>query len=95
MPFKEIKFRNIIFDPKVQTHCVNPNFQCPSYDHSWACPPVAPYLEQEVSRYKKFYLIYVRFDLNSYITEIKEKHPNRKEEHIRNAFFMKNLLRDD
>lgn len=94
MPFKEIKFRNIIFDPKVQTHCVNPNFQCPSYDHSWACPPVAPYLEQEVSRYKKFYLIYVRFDLNSYITEIKEKHPNKKEEHIRNAFFMKNLLRD-
>ncbi|MFX1308960.1 MAG: DUF2284 domain-containing protein, partial [Promethearchaeota archaeon] len=63
MPFLEIKFDDIIFDPIVQTFCVNPNFKCPSYAHSWACPPEAPYLEQEVSQYKQFYLIFVKYNL--------------------------------
>ncbi len=95
MPFLEVKLGDIIFDPKVQSYCVTPNFKCPSYGHSWACPPEAPYLEYEVSTYKKFYLVYVKFDLNSYIEEIKAKHPKRNEKNIRNAFFMKNLLRDE
>jgi len=94
LPFLNLNFGDIIFDPKVQTYCVNPNFRCPSYGHSWACPPVAPYLEQEVSKYEKFYLIFVKFNLQSYIEKEKEKHPKRSEMSIRNAFFMKNLLRD-
>ncbi len=94
MPFLEIKLGNIFFDPKVQTYCVNPNFKCPSYGHSWACPPEAPYLEEEVSRYQKFFLVYIRFNLRAYIQKIKAKHPKRSEITIRNKFFMKNLLRD-
>ena len=94
MPFLEIKFDDIIFDPIVQTFCVNPNFKCPSYAHSWACPPEAPYLEQQVSQYKQFYLIFVKYNLGRYIEKEKVKHPKRSEKSIRNAFFMKNLLRD-
>ena len=94
MPFLEVKLEDIIFDPNVQSYCVNSNFKCPSYGHSWACPPEAPYLEHEVSTYKKFYIVYVKFDLSAYIEEIKAKNPKRSEKSIRNAFFIKNLLRD-
>ena len=94
MPFTEIHFRDIIFDPKVQTYCISPNFKCPSYGHSWACPPVAPYLEQELSQYKKFYLVFSKFDLYKYVKEEKERHPKRSEDSIRNEFFMKNFLRN-
>jgi len=94
LPSKEIRFDDIVFDPIVQTYCVTPNFKCPSYNHSWACPPVAPYLEQEISQYTKFYLVYVKFDFKQYIERIKAKHPKRSEDRIRNTFFMKNLLRD-
>ena len=95
MPFLEIKLKDIIFDPKVQTYCINSNFKCPSYGHSWACPPEAPYLEEEVSKYIKFYLIYVKFNLAEYIEKEKLKHPNRKAKNIRNAFLMNNILRDE
>jgi len=94
LPFLEINLDNIIFNPKVQLYCVNSNFKCPSYGHSWACPPKAPYLEQEVSKYIKFYLIFVKFNLISYIEKQKLKNPKRNEVSIRNAFFMKNLMRD-
>ncbi len=93
LPYLEINRKDIIFDPKVQTYCVSPNFHCPSYGHSWTCPPVAPYLEEGVSHYHKFFLIYIQFDLKSYI-EGKKKYPRRSEESIRNRFFMKNLLGD-
>lgn len=94
LPYLKIKLGDILFDPKVQTYCVNPNFKCPSYGHSWACPPEAPYLEEEVSKYQKFFLIYVKFNLRKYIQRKKVRHPNRSETTIKNAFFMKNLLRD-
>ena len=73
MPFKEIKFEDLEFDEKVQTFCNSPEFKCPNYAHSWCCPPVAPYLEEEVSKYKKFFLIYAKFDLAAYVKEIKAK----------------------
>jgi len=95
MPFKEIKFKNIIFDPKVQKFCVTDNFKCPNYKHSWACPPEAPYMEKKVSKYSEYYLIYTKFNLSSYVKNKKEKNPDLTEEHIRNRFYMKNLLRDD
>jgi predicted metal-binding protein len=94
LSFLEIKLKDIIFDPKVQTYCVNTNFKCPSYGHSWTCPPEAPYLEEEVSKYKKFYLIFVKLNLKKYIEKKKVNHPNRSDISIRNAFFMKNFLRD-
>ncbi len=94
MPFLEIRFKDIIFDPKVQTYCINSNFKCPSYAHSWACPPETPYLEQELSQYIKFYLIYIKFNLASHIENIKIKNPKRNEKSIKNNLFMKNLLRD-
>ena len=64
MPWKEIPKDAISFDLKVQSYCKNPKYICPYYGHSWACPPVAPYLEKEIMSYKKYYLIYIKFDLN-------------------------------
>ncbi|MHA1291882.1 MAG: DUF2284 domain-containing protein, partial [Promethearchaeota archaeon] len=94
MPSIEIKPENIIFNPEVQTYCNNPNFKCPFYNHSWSCPPNAPYLEKEVLNYDHFYLIYYKFDLNKYVMEEKRKHPNRTKKRIRNFFYRKDILRD-
>ena len=71
MPWKEIAKTSIIFDPIVQSYCKNPEYICPYYGHSWACPPKAPYLEKEIMNFEKFYLIYTKF-------EFKEKDHNKK-----------------
>jgi len=90
----EIKRENIIFDPKVQTYCNNPRFRCPNYGHNWACPPEAPYRDDILSKYSRFYLIYEKFDLKDYIEEKKLKFPNRSEKKIINAFYRENFMRD-
>jgi len=95
MPAIEIKCDDIFFDPKVQTMCISPSFTCPHYNHSHSCPPVAPYLEEELSSYKKFYLIFTRFNLFEYVKKEKIKHPNRSEQRIKFFFHMKNLYRED
>jgi predicted metal-binding protein len=95
LPFLEINLNDIIFDQKVQTYCVNPNFQCPSYGHSWACPPEAPYLQKKISKYKRFFLIFIKFNLINYLHKKKANHPPRTENSIKNTLYMKNLLRDN
>ena len=95
MPSLEIKYSEIFFDPKVQTMCISPSFTCSNYKTSHSCPPVAPYLEIEISSFKKFYLIYSKTNLSEYIKKIKMKHPNRSEFRIKNSFYMKNLYKDD
>jgi predicted metal-binding protein len=94
LPFIDVPREKIIFDPKVQTYCINSIFKCPNYSHSWACPPEAPYLEKEISNYKKFFLIYIKVDLISYIEKQRIKYPKKSEKKIRNALLMDNLLRD-
>ncbi len=94
MPYLEIDHKDIVFDPKVQTFCNNPKFKCPNYGHSWACPPEAPYLEKEVSQFKKFFLVFVKFDLETYVKEQKVMHPRRSEEKLRTHFYGKELVRD-
>ena len=95
MPAIEIKYDDIFFDLKVQTMCISPSFTCPHYNHSHSCPPSAPYLEQEVSNYNKYFLIYSRFDLADYIKDVKAKHPNRSEQRIKYFYYMNNLYKDD
>jgi len=75
--------------------CISPSFTCPHYNHSHSCPPVAPYLEQEISKYSKFYLIYSRLNLSEYIKEKKAKHPKRSEQRIKYFFYMNNLYKED
>jgi len=95
MPFVEIEFGDIVFNPKVRSYCINSDFQCPNYAHSWACPPEAPYLEELVSQFRKFFLIYVKFDVEKYVKKIQIRHPKKSEISIRNALYMKNLLRNE
>ena len=94
MPAVEINVEDIIFDPKVQNYCNNSKFKCPNYGHSWACPPEAPYLEENVSRYEKFFLIYYEFNLKEYVERNKLEFPKRSEEKIRNSFYHKDIVRD-
>ena len=94
MPFLEIKLADIIFDPKVQTYCVSPNYKCPSYGHSWACPPEAPYLEKTVSKFNKFYLIYYELDVNEKIKKEKAKNQEISEKKLRNMLLMGNFSRN-
>lgn len=94
MPYLEIQFKDIFFDRIVQTYCNNPKFKCPNYGHTWGCPPEAPYLEEKVSQFKKFYLIYYQFNLEEYVNKEKSKHPKRSEQTIRTSFYRKNLIRD-
>ncbi|MFX1375298.1 MAG: DUF2284 domain-containing protein [Promethearchaeota archaeon] len=95
MPFLEIRFKDIIFDPEVQTYCINPSFKCPSYGHSWACPPEAPYLEEIISKFTKFYLIYYKINLLEYIKNEQRKHPELDEDYIKNKLYKSYLLRDE
>ena len=88
MPLVEIKYEDIFFDPKVQELCVSPSFTCPFYNHTWSCPPAAPYLEKAISTYEEFYLIYSKFDLEAYIKKEREKRPNRSEFFIKNTFLL-------
>jgi predicted metal-binding protein len=85
MPFIEIKYEDIHFDPKVQEMCVSSSFKCPFYGHSWSCPPNSPYLEKALSTYKEFFLIYSIFNLEEYIEK-------EKESTHRSAFFIKNTF---
>jgi len=95
MPSQQINCDDIIFDPEVQKLCINDNFRCPYYNHSWACPPETPYMKEEISKYYKFFLVYTKFDLASYIKKQKRKSPYRSEQTIRNRFYLKNILRDE
>ena len=95
MPYQQIEFKEICFDSKVQTYCVSPGFKCPNYKHSWTCPPEAPFMEDIVSKYKIFFLVYSEFNLAEYVRDMKKKYPRRSEYKIRNSFYMKGYLRDD
>jgi hypothetical protein len=95
LPYLEVKLSDIIFDPNVQTYCMSSNFICPSYGHSWACPPEAPFLEQPITKYNRFFLIFIKFNLETYIETQKVIHPKRSKKRLMNAFFMNYLLRDD
>ena len=79
MPHLKVELKDIIFDPKVQTYCVSPSFKCPSYGHSWACPPEAPYMEAKISEFKEFYLIYYQLDITEFVNNQKLKYPNKNE----------------
>ena len=94
MPAIEISMKDIFFDLQVQAYCNNPKFRCPNYGHFWACPPIAPYLEKKVSQFKKYYLIYYKYDLSEYVNDIKSKNPNLSEKRIRNDFYRKEFMRD-
>ncbi|MFW9877121.1 MAG: DUF2284 domain-containing protein [Candidatus Thorarchaeota archaeon] len=94
MPFLEIRLSDIIFDPKVQTYCISPNFKCPSYEHSWSCPPEAPYLEELVSKFNKFYLIYYKLNITEQVKKEKAKNHEMNENEIRNVLLIGNFLRN-
>lgn len=93
MPFLKIKVNQIVFDLEVQSYCNNLDFKCPNYGHSHACPPVAPYLEEEVSNFRDFFLIYSKFNLEEYINDVKKKKPKKSKKKILNSFYRKNILR--
>jgi predicted metal-binding protein len=95
MPYKEIEYEDIVFDKKVQSFCVNSQFKCPYYAHSWACPPEAPYLEEKISKYSHFFLIYTKFNLAAYVASNQKKYPERSKQQIINRFYAKSLTRDD
>lgn len=94
MPYIQLTLDKIVFDPLVQTFCNNSKFRCPNYGHSWGCPPEAPYLEKELAKYEKFFLIYYEFNLNNYITKVQERHPRRSKQKILRSFYRKTYMRD-
>ncbi len=94
MPSVEIKLNDIVFDPEVQTYCNNPKFKCPNYGHSWACPPNAPYLEEKVSEFQRFFIVYHQFDLKKYVAKIQANHPKRKKDRILRNFYAKDMMND-
>lgn len=95
MPHEEITLKDIIISREVQKYCNNPQFKCPNYGHSWACPPEVPYLEKEIGSYARFYLIYTKFDLKAHIEQEKKLHPKRKTKSILDRLYRKNIIRDE
>lgn len=89
----KISLKEIVFDKKTREYCNNPKFPCPHYNHSWACPPEAPYLEDEIKSFSKYILVYKKFDLKKYIKKIQAQHPHRKKPTILNKFYTKGIVR--
>ena len=94
MPYKEIKFEQIMFDREVQNYFITPKFECPNYGHFWTCPPEAPYLEEEISNYSRFFLIYYKFDLKKYIKKVHMKNSKIKELDLKISLYRKQFIRD-
>lgn len=94
MPYKEIKIEQIIFEPDVQSYCNTKDYKCPNYNHSWACPPVSPYLEYEVAKYSRFYLIYYKFNLNAYINKYQKKNSSKNNKEILYSLYSQYIIRD-
>ncbi len=95
MPFFQINYENLIFNPSVQNHCVSQSFKCPNYETSWSCPPASPYLKEKLSDFKEYYLIYTQHDITSCVQKEKEKHPNRSIQRIKNRIYWKIYARRD
>lgn len=91
MPHIEITYNDLKFEPEVQKLCLNPKFKCPNYNNNWACPPEAPYLEEELARYKLFFLIFFRFDIKPYSHSLRKKHPKWTHQRILNRVYSKRL----
>lgn len=87
MPYVQINYKDLYFNLEVQEMCKSSSYKCPSYNHSWSCPPVAPYLEEQIGNYEEYYLIYTRLDLEEYIEKEKKKNPNRSELYIKSNYF--------
>ncbi|OLS12537.1 MAG: hypothetical protein RBG13Loki_3848 [Promethearchaeota archaeon CR_4] len=94
MPVAEIKYEDLVFDPAVQQMCVTPKFTCPHYGHSWACPPEAPYLKEELAKYKKFYIVYFGVNLDDYVSTQRKDHPGWSENSIRNSVYFGKMLQE-
>ena len=58
-------------------------------------PACCTFFRKEISTYKEFFLVYSKFDLESYIREIRIKHPKRSEYRIKNSFYMKSMYQND
>ena len=85
MPVVEIAYEDLIFDPHVQEMCVSENFTCPHYGHSWACPPEAPFMDQELARFCRFFLVYFGLNIDDYVAATQGEHPDWSDEFIRDS----------
>jgi predicted metal-binding protein len=48
-------------------------------------------MEETISSYKDFYLVYSKFDLETYIQKEKQKNPQRSEKYIKNMYLLKSV----
>jgi len=92
MPYQKISYDDIVFSRDVYSYCNSSKFRCPYYGQNWACPPAASFLKEELSKFKIFYLIYYKFDIQSYILKKIEKFPNFTEKQIRNSLIQENFV---
>ena len=99
---KKIPENTIIFTRKTQKWCIlpypnHPN-GCPNHNKNPLCPPTAEFLEETVRRYKHFYLIYAKFNLQEYKKSMLESHPNWSDKQATCLLYWQNsvkrILRD-
>lgn len=49
---------------------------CPNYNKNPLCPPNTQMLDDKLDDYNNFYLIYAKFQLDEYVEEMRNRHPN-------------------
>ncbi|GAB4315888.1 MAG: hypothetical protein Kow0069_17890 [Promethearchaeota archaeon] len=91
-PWTEVGPGAPVFDPRVRNFCAGPP-RCPNYDASWACPPAAPYLEREVRRCDRAFLVWYEFDLEAFAKRMGRAHPHWSERMKRNPRLYSGTLR--
>jgi predicted metal-binding protein len=101
---REIRFSDIIFDERVRSYCKIPyqghKMGCPNYNSNRFCPPKSPTAREmsyELSKYSRFYLLYLHFDFKTYQKLMREewslKNPEVTEKQIKCVLYWQGAAR--
>jgi len=94
-----IRKETIVFDPKVRTRCTLPYENhpqgCPNWDTCALCPPKSPYRVDILQKYTTFALVYVIFDLKTYLQEQRIKRPQASEKQLKCCLYWQNSLKKE
>jgi len=84
---KKIPRTHIVFTEKTFKWCQlpypnHPN-GCPNFGRNELCPPKTELKEEFIKKFNHFYLIYGIFDFETYLTEMKRRHPQWSERKLK------------
>ncbi len=88
---------HIVLDDRARQWCKLPYpnhpYGCPNYDKSEICPPKVGLFNDIWDMEHFFYAVVVHFDMKTYISNMKVKHPEWTMRQLRNPLYWQNSVR--